>query len=61
MQHNVYNWQRFEHDVIEAPGAGDRLQRARRKSLRAYYVVVTVIASTVAIQSLIFLLFGMSA
>jgi len=58
VQHNVYNWQRFEHDVPEAPRASQRLQRARRKSLRASSLVMIVLCASAALQILILALFG---
>jgi hypothetical protein len=58
MHHNVYNWQRFEHDVPAAPSAQQRLERARRKSLRATSVVVVVLSASMAVQVLILALFS---
>ena len=58
MQHDVYDWQRFEHDVPGAPSASQRLARARRKSLCAASVVMVMLSASMAVQLLILALFG---
>jgi hypothetical protein len=54
---DTFDWRRCDDSCAET-GAGARLRRARRKTLRTLYLVLGLAGASLAVQLLIFWLYG---